>query len=255
MSDDTTQDPSTTQVEDRTPEQESGIPIITTDDSKPETSEVEASDVPQEKKEASKGVREMGEDRKLLVGTMLDAAAESDSAKEKFLALMESQPSIKKVVEKKFGDRLAILKGEKATSDESKTAEELKLEVRAELFLEMERKEQDEMVVSIAEKLSMNQDEADKLRKMAAAISKASGDNFDAALLKAAQIEKPSHARALSMPSGSSVSSAVSENLQITAEDKSLARALGKDPEYIAKTRRQLEKAQEEGNGMIIIAD
>ena len=200
---------------------------------------------------ASKKARAMGEDRKVLLDAMISAAEQSDSAKEALFKQLDSRSSLKEVAEDKFGDRLNALRGVRATKEETLTTEDLKMQAKAELYIEMEVKEQKEMVTNVAEKLGMNQQEADKLQKLAKAYAQTAGIGFDAALIKVAQAEKPSHAHVLGMPSGANLGSASINLVSVTEEDKRLASQVGKKPEWVAQQRASLKEFDEKGTAFI----
>jgi len=202
--------------------------------------------------DTSRHLRETGEDRKALLDTMFRDAEASEMSKEALLKLLEERPTLASVAEKKFSDRLAVLKGAEPKTELSR--EDLKMQAKAELYLELERKEKTEMTFDIAEKLSMSQEEADRLQKLAESYAKEASVDFKTALVRMAMAEKPQHAAALSMPVGSSVSSGSAEFIQISADDKSLAQRLGRDPKWVAEQRKRVEDSLEQGQPIKLMA-
>ena len=236
-----TKDPSS--EDDRTPEAGSQ-----------ETVSGESEAALQEKREASKGVRELGEDRKALLESMLDLAGQSDEAKQALFKALESNERLNRVAEQKFSDQLAILRGEKATKGENLTKEDLKMQAKAELYFDLERKEQKTLVTDLAEKLSMNQEEADSLEKLATIYADQKGTDFKSALYKVARLEKPEHASVLGMPSGNAPSN-VSDKPIVNEEDKRIAKTIHQSPEWAAKYRKQMEDSQRKGEPFRIVLD
>lgn len=197
--------------------------------------------------QASAKARELGEDRRAMLETMFKAAEGSEEAKAALIEQLESRPSLKKVAEEKFGERVSKLYGKVATKGEQATTEELKMAARAEAYLEMERKEEHEMVTQMAVKISMNQEEADRLERLARAYQKEAGVEFKEALVKMARAEKPDHASALSMPSAAATNAAPPVNTVVpNAEDRSLAQAIGKTPEWVAEMRTKADQGQKD---------
>lgn len=191
----------------------------------------------------SRKARQAGEEKRLAVQALIEAAKSSDTAKEQLFKSFEKQPSLKSYVEKKFGDDLKVLTGDIATNSEAKSAEQLKMEARVEIFTEIERKEKEEMVVSLCEKLGKSRADAERVHKAAEIYAQNTGSDFKEALTKMARAEWPEHMSVLTLPSNST-SIPSGDVVIVTDGDRALAKQLGQKPEYIAKHRAKLEKGE-----------
>lgn len=205
---------------------------------------------PADKSDSAKA-RELGEDRKALIDTMLRDAEVSETAKAAFLKVLEERPSLKKVAEEKFADRINKLRGVTATQGEQKTTEELKMTARAEVYLEMEQAEEKEMTTQLAAKIGMNAEEAERLTRLTRAYAKEAGVDFRTALYKMARAEKPDHVAVLTMPSSTTPSIQKEENA-ITEQDRADARVMGRDAKWVAQQRVRAEKGATSGGAFQI---
>ena len=152
-----------------------------------------------EVKRSSQIINQLGEDKKRLVGELIQLAKDSPQAQDKLSAMVDGDDSLSAYIRKKFGaDYDQLIKKTAASTDavdiDAIRAQE-RAHARADILLEQLEINKNKTVDTMAASLGLNSGEVSEFRKNVNLFS-ASGEDLDAALRKAAIITNSSKAMA-----------------------------------------------------------
>ena len=161
-------DETTGEVEETTQNNETEAPE-TTEEAPAEPEVEEGGDV---KQSSSKVINQLGEDRKDFAEGLIELARKDDASRKYVQELVQSDPKKEAYFKSKFGDDYDALFKEPvpepvAEVDVDKIREEERLRAKVEILEEQDRKRKTEAVITYAEKLGFDTEEATKLEDFA----------------------------------------------------------------------------------------